>query len=741
MNQDDGHPSYKEIPIRSSQVSINPLVIDEKGNGNYTWEEAILEEWCSGNGTKEEPYVIENIFVDGNDSEYCLIIRNSLKYAQILNSTFQSTHGYSYKEAGLRIINTTNLGIRNNTFLDHYVGGIYCANSSNLNITYNKISNTDSYSLLLNKCIYINVSYNQLFNSNFIGAYLQYTNYSVILCNSFQNLEGAIWLRESNCYNLISKNNIFAKESSFEISLGISIRGNSIFNLIKNNFINFTRNGILVSSQNNMVQSNILTWITLTCIRIEGLNNSINDNQIQGHSGISLLSGSVSNKVFNNSISQSRTSGVYVQGINNTIFNNTIFNNRKEKETYGIRVDYIASNNTIYQNYLLNNSINIRAWNSSNYFSFNGTGNYWDDYHGKDVNDDGHGDTPYNITNHRDELQGQDQYPLFWDPPLIQINTPKHDSVFDENPPKCNFSVLEGTIDKYWYSLANFTHTPLSGSLNFTINESIWETLSDGAFTFTLFANDSKGYIGSDTIKIFKDIRAPSLKIQLPQNNDIFGLTPPNLSLELNEPNVDRFYYFLYNNISQTQKYNISTFPLVLNDSGWSLFFDGPLWLNVTVIDIAGNQNSTEVRILKDITKPQIIILKPSPNAKFGKNSPVFELNIIEPHLEEIWFTINRGSENYTFTEQNTITVWQWLDNGQYNITIYAQDAAGNIGVSKISLYKVSKQNPAISGYYILLIFILLGIFLRICLYKLRFGNIDFTKPKIDMYKVSVIKK
>lgn len=184
------------------------------------------------------------------------------------------------------------------------------------------------------------------------------------------------------------------------------------------------------------------------------------------------------------------------------------------------------------------------------------------------------------------------------------------------------------------------------------------------------------------------------------------------LSVELDEPNVNCFYYFLYNNISQTQRYNMSTFPLAVNDSAWNLFFDGPLWLNITVIDIVGNQNSTEIQILKDISKPQITIIKPTPNSRFGKSSPVFELIIIEPNLAEIWFTINQGHKNYTFTEQNTIALWEWLPYGRCNITIYARDRAQNIGFRKISIYKVPDRAPTISGPDMFIIIILFGIFL-----------------------------
>ncbi|TKJ24165.1 MAG: hypothetical protein CEE43_00345 [Promethearchaeota archaeon Loki_b32] len=43
---------------KSGYWILNPFIIDDQGYGNYTWEEAVIEPWCSGGGTWSPPYLL-----------------------------------------------------------------------------------------------------------------------------------------------------------------------------------------------------------------------------------------------------------------------------------------------------------------------------------------------------------------------------------------------------------------------------------------------------------------------------------------------------------------------------------------------------------------------------------------------------------------------------------------------------------------------------------------------------------
>ena len=60
----------------------------------------------------------------------------------------------------------------------------------------------------------------------------------------------------------------------------------------------------------------------------------------------------------------------------------------------------------IYQNNFIKNSQNAVDVSENNW-SFKGQGNYWDDYIGSDIDNDGFGDTSYNISG----AKNIDQYP------------------------------------------------------------------------------------------------------------------------------------------------------------------------------------------------------------------------------------------------------------------------------------------------------------------------------------------
>ena len=91
MNRETNNYTLTNVEIlgTSGHWNLAPFVIDDSATGvgahNWTWAET--QPWCSGSGTLENPYLIENVTIDGENSGNCITIKNSAKYFRIENCT------------------------------------------------------------------------------------------------------------------------------------------------------------------------------------------------------------------------------------------------------------------------------------------------------------------------------------------------------------------------------------------------------------------------------------------------------------------------------------------------------------------------------------------------------------------------------------------------------------------------------------------------------------------------------
>ena len=151
-------------------------------------------------------------------------------------------------------------------------------------------------------------------------------------------------------------------------------------------------NIIINSDRGDGIQLDHCSGITIS-------DNAITNNDVNGIHFIL----STDNTVENNQIQNNqRGIRIYLSSNNNVIYDNTITANNQ----YGIRI-LQSQNNRIYLNDFTSNGQNAHD-SSSNDWSYNSQGNYWDDYMGYDNNSDGIGDTPYDIPGD----SNQDMYPL-----------------------------------------------------------------------------------------------------------------------------------------------------------------------------------------------------------------------------------------------------------------------------------------------------------------------------------------
>ena len=205
---------------------------------------------------------------------------------------------------------------------------------------------------------------------------------------------------------------------------GIDIRSNNntIFN---NEIISNNGCGIFVSEYKfNKIMNNYLSDNYYGVYTLKGCRNNISGNNISFNKlrGIYLYTGSDENVIYLNTISNNDY-GIQIKGSKyNEIYGNDIINNQR-----GLYFCCGSNYNTAFYNLFADNGI----WNAEdgydNQWNNMSIGNYWDDYSGIDADNDGIGDTPYNIS----DGSSQDYYPL--------ILTTERYPDFDSRFPVANF--------------------------------------------------------------------------------------------------------------------------------------------------------------------------------------------------------------------------------------------------------------------------------------------------------------
>jgi len=167
--------------------------------------------------------------------------------------------------------------------------------------------------------------------------------------------------------------------------------------IINNTYSNTDSEGVLILYS----EYNILTNNTIS-------NNWANGIRLIGSSYIQILN----NQLFENGI------GVKLDSSSNR--NEITRNNIHDNLDYGLRIEN-CDYNIIYKNNFVKNRVN--AYDEFGFNNWdNGTiGNYWDDYTGKDANDNGIGDTPFIIPGSENN---KDNYPIYDDGPERPFSFP-----------------------------------------------------------------------------------------------------------------------------------------------------------------------------------------------------------------------------------------------------------------------------------------------------------------------------
>ncbi|TKJ24164.1 MAG: hypothetical protein CEE43_00340 [Promethearchaeota archaeon Loki_b32] len=603
------------------------------------------------------------MLINGSGSSTCISIEASSAYFIIRNCTLLKA-----SSAGLKISATRNGLIRNNIISNNYGNGIRIDGNSNNNTV---VENDLCYNF--RGVYFYGAAHHNLIDNNNIS----YNGHGVL--NS--------WCNDNNITRNILINN--------------------------GNGTHYEENGIYIVGQNNVVLNNTIINNREHGVHVYGSNNKILKNKIyNSRSNGIFLTLAHQNIVKGNKIYNSSENGIDFDEANFNIIFQNILKNNTDHGVYIIQGAY----NLFYNNTFLKNQINARSYGSGfNDWNNSYIGNFWDDYQGKDENDDGVGEEPYYLYGKYGD--NYDFLPIWWDAPVISITYPNVNETY-ENSPYFEISIDEGIADSKWYSIddgiKNITFTGLAG----VINQTEWSNAPEGPIEIIFYANDSRGYIGKSEVVVVKNLTAPEIIINSPSLNQIYGFIAPTFNITIHDLSpINRTWYTIDGGDTNYTFYGTLE---QINQTAWTELNDGQVTIQFYANDSLGYLGFTNIKIEKDTTAPIIIITSPNNNDVFETKAPTFQISIDELNLESMWYSLDGGITNITFSELNGVinqSIWYNIHGGDILITFYAQDRPGNIGIESVLVKKRYPPQQQISGYNL---FMIIGAILGISIIILK---------------------
>ena len=214
-----------------------------------------------------------------------------------------------------------------------------------------------------------------------------------------------------------------------------------------------------------------------------------------------------------------------------------------------------------------------------------------------------------------------------------------------------------------------------------------------------------------------EDTTAPAISINNPSSGDAFN-SAPDYDISITEDSLDVVWYTMdegANNIS------IGSYTGTLDTSTWNTLSDGLVTIVFYANDTTGNLGSAQVTLSKDTILPLIVVNEPLDDYEFSTSPPDYNISITELNLDAMWYTMDNGVTNFTlltYTGTLDSAAWNALADGSITITFYAEDTAGNLASTSITIVKdTTSPTPFIpfgSFYLIVTIISVVSLFLSI---------------------------
>ncbi|MBY9016748.1 MAG: hypothetical protein KGD68_13745, partial [Candidatus Lokiarchaeota archaeon] len=211
----------------------------------------------------------------------------------------------------------------------------------------------------------------------------------------------------------------------------------------------------------------------------------------------------------------------------------------------------------------------------------------------------------------------------------------------------------------------------------------------DGIHSIQVFGNDSLGTIYESDMRYFTmNSVGPDITITIPISSQLYGIIPPDFILSIPDSDLDSRWYSLDGG---TTNITFSGFTGTIDQTEWNKIGNGTATITFYAMDTANNIGQAEISVRKDILAPLLTINAPITDDLFGLQPPQYDISVVEPNIDTMWYTLDSGATNVTFSSlTGTIdqTEWDKLGDGTVTLRFYVRDEGENEGFAEINVRK-----------------------------------------------------
>ncbi len=263
--------------IKDSQTSHPPISI----YGNTDLADTAQSEGWPGDGSENNPYIIEGYSIDGNGSE-CMNVQDTTDYFVIKDCTF-----FNGSE-GIKFNNLTHGVIKNNMINSTDIGIYIGRDNSQNKIIDNTLFSNEEYGIRIEGPSKNNtISRNFIYNNKKYAVYIKKSNFVNISDNTIKENDNGINIIESSNLTILN-NSLHSNDGDAIVIFKDGHFKDGHVNIIDNSLVN-NQDGIRVEEsskvnvQNNSANSNNNCGIMVTNSQeISITNNSLTENEDTG---------------------------------------------------------------------------------------------------------------------------------------------------------------------------------------------------------------------------------------------------------------------------------------------------------------------------------------------------------------------------------------------------------------------------------------------------------------------------